>query len=669
MMATGRMINTAAGDDFYVPYAPDFNAADKSTSYALQGVKAALFEFRISDLLKPTGNTLVIKNTVIAGVDKDLVVGDARLLYRIPETPKAWQRPPDGELPIIAPKVIKPVNYSVQQNANQSFTLQFGKSTFKVSSQYSTPEGKWVNNSNKYFSVKRQIEKKGEWMVVRDTFTNLTDSNLPLMHRDQVAIKPEKIWLSGLSPSTVTGMTSEPKNPTVFALQGKIGIGLLPLDDVYQVHINNYSTPDYIGLADNSLVLKPKSTYTAEWALVPVPSTNHFDFINATRRLLGTNFQVDGSFTFVRADPQNTGKWSDQQIIDIAKYKDAKYWCLDTITYPHYKGRPPQGTALQQVDHTIWRDAVARWRKLLPNATQIAYFHCFLDVTDEAPEKYKDSRLLLADGTQGDYGGRNLNLFVPTLTNSYGSAIAKSISLFLDDLKMDGIYWDEMDRSRYSYDYNPNQWDGVSADIDPQTMQITRLKSAVTLLSQPWRLEQAKAIMQRGTLIANGGLPSTRTMRDLHYPAFNETGSISHCVWSQLYSPIALGDHLTEHSEEDAYQTMLKALDYGCVYYWYSDLNVIPKYFTLTHYMFPITPIELHEGYIIGKERIITNRSGVFGWNDNAKHEVHVFDQSGREVNLKDIKAPTVVKTYEKDGKFWTELRIGEGWSAAIIRK
>jgi hypothetical protein len=482
-------------------------------------------------------------------------------------------------------------------------------------------------------------------------------------------MKPEKIWLSGLSPSTVTGMTSDPKNPTVFALQGKIGIGLLPLDDVFQVHINNYSTPDSIGLADSTLVLKPKSTYTAEWAIVPVPSSNHFDFINATRRLLDTNFTVDGSFTFVRADPNSTGKWSDEQIVDIAKYKDAKYWCLDTITFPRYKGRPPQGTALQQVDHSIWKDALARWRKLLPNATQLAYFHSFLDVTDEAPEKYKDSRLLLADGTQGDYGSRNLNLFVPTLTNSYGPAIAKSISLFMDDLKMDGIYWDEMDHSRYAYDYNPGQWDGVSADIDPKTMQITRLKSSVTLLSQPWRLQHAKAIMQRGTLIANGGLPSTRTMRELHYPAFNETGSISHCVWSQLYSPIALGDHLTEHSEEDAYQTMLKALDYGCVYYWYSDLNVIPKYYTLTHYMFPITPIELHEGFIIGKERIITNRSGLFGWNDKSQHEIHIFDRTGREVEIKDIKAPTVAKTYEKDGARWTELRLGEGWSAAIIKQ
>ena len=47
-----------------------------------------------------------------------------------------------------------------------------------------------------------------------------------------------------------------------------------------------------------------------------------------------------------------------------------------------------------------------------------------------------------------------------------------------------------------------------------------------------------------------------------------------------LYSPIALGDHLTERSEQDAYRVMLRALDFGCVYYWYNDLTVIPTHRT-----------------------------------------------------------------------------------------
>ena len=147
--------------------------------------------------------------------------------------------------------------------------------------------------------------------------------------------------------------------------------------------------------------------------------------------------------------------------------------------------------------------------------------------------------------------------------------------------------------------------------------------------------------------------------------------SIFHGLWklaasqiapAAVYSPIALGDNLTERSEVDAYHMMLRALEFGCVYYWYDDLTVIPTHVQLTHYMFPITPIELHEGYIIGQERILTNRSGLFGWGDSSRHEVHVFDDQGREVP--DFKAPTVVR----DGQTFTELRLPEDYSAAIVR-
>ena len=668
MMASGQIIGMAAGDKFTVPFAPDFKTPPPDNKYALKNADAPLFELQISDLLKPSGNVLKIENAPLHDADKTLMLADARLLYRIPSAPKVLSGPPSGALPLIAPQAVQPENYTVSQNAGSGFSLQFDKSTFPVSSQYSTPAGKWESASNKYFSVKRQIEKKGEWIVVRDTFTNLTNENLPLMHREEVRMKPDKVWLGGLTTSSTAGTSNSSANPTVFGVLGKTGIGLLPLDDVFQVHIKNYSTGEAIGLADDNLVLKPKSTYTAEWAIVPVATADYFDFINATRRLLDVNFSIDGSFAFMRADPASTGKWSDQKTIDFVRLKDAKYLCLGP-NYPRYKGLIAQGTQLQKMDLSGWKIALARRRSLLPDVKQTAYFHCYLDVSEDAPEKYADSRLILANGAQGDYGESPYKLFVPTLTNSFGAAVAKNIDLMLDEMKLDGVYWDEFQKSRYDYSYNDNQWDGCSADIDPKTMQITRLKSSVTLLSLPWRLEQAKRILQNHILITNGGTPYTKAMRALHHPAFSETGSISNLRAVQLYTPIALGDHLTERSEEDAYRVMLNALDYGALYYWYNDMTVIPAYHTLTQYMFPITPIELHHGYIIGKERIVTNRSGVFGWDDSSAHEIHVYDNTGREVDPKNIKAPAIVKTYEKDGKTWTEIRIGEGWSAVIVRK
>ena len=78
--------------------------------------------------------------------------------------------------------------------------------------------------------------------------------------------------------------------------------------------------------------------------------------------------------------------------------------------------------------------------------------------------------------------------------------------------------------------------------------------------------------------------------------------------------------------------------------------------------MYPITPLELHAGFVIGKERIVTNRSGLFGFGDSAQHEVHVFDHEGREVD--DFAAPRV----REDGKTYSELRLPGQWSAAVIR-
>jgi len=194
------------------------------------------------------------------------------------------------------------------------------------------------------------------------------------------------------------------------------------------------------------------------------------------------------------------------------------------------------------------------------------------------------------------------------------------------------------------------------------SMQVRGLKSSVTLLTESWRVALAQHIQSRGSLVGNGA-PYTRAMADLDFPCFVETGSITNCTRAHLYSPIALGDHLTEHSQQDAYETMLAALDYGCVYHWYNDMTVTPTHPTITSFMFPITPIEIHAGYIIGEERIVTKISGRFGWNDNAQHELHVFDDTGHET--KDYQAEVV----EETGQTWTELRIAEDWSAVIVRR
>ena len=76
-----------------------------------------------------------------------------------------------------------------------------------------------------------------------------------------------------------------------------------------------------------------------------------------------------------------------------------------------------------------------------------------------------------------------------------------------------------------------------------------------------------------------------------------------------------------------------------------------------------VAPLELHEGYILAEERILTNTSGNFGWGDDSQFEVHVYGPDGLE--LADFEAPVV----EQDGARFVELRLPRDHMAAIVRR
>jgi len=659
----GRIHRLVAVDRFTAYYAPDFTSADAS-SYAIAGVKTGEFELRVTDLLREGENQLVIENACHPNVTRSLIAANCRVMFTAPPPPpRPKAGPPKGPLLVCAPAREPKTNYDARELPNAKLAVEIGGEKFSVESRFSTPAGKWERGSNPFFEHSRRIERKGESIVVRDTFKNLTNENLPVMQRHEAVVSSsspiKKIWLAGLSPAGLVGTSSDGANPTTFGVTEKTGLGLLPLNDEFQVHVSNYATDGTLGLADNLFVLQPGKTYTAEWAIVPVARPDYFDFVNAGRRLLDANFTIPFCFAFLRGGPA-TEKRPDEEIANFIKFKSANLLC-NSIMYPLWHGHYTHGTPFQLISHDSYKRYVERIHRIAPGAKTCVYFHCFIDTLEDAATKYPDARVLRSDGTQADYGKAADKIFFPTEHNEFGRAMKRNVDIILNDIKADGVYWDELEHSAYAYHYG-EPWDGCSADIDAKTMKIRRLKSSVTLISQPWRVALIREIMARGPFIANGQ-PRTRTVARLKFPRFCETGSGSNCTRAQFHSPIALGDHLTERSEEDAYRNMVAALDYGCVSHWYNDLQVMPAFETITKFMYPITPVELHEGYIVGKERILANRSGLFGWGDASKHEVHVFDDTGREVP--DFKAPTV----ERGGATFTELRIAEGWSAAIVRK
>jgi hypothetical protein len=657
----GDVYSMYSGEQLAAYYSPDFEAPNNDNHYGLQdGVIPCLFELDVTDLLKSGTNELAVQHRADERIQQVLHAGQVELVFREPAAADREKAgPPTGPIPTIAPRANHRTEYTATALRDGMIALKFGDAEVMIESQFSTPAPGWVTGSNEFFRHSRRIEERGEGIVVFDTFTNLTDENLGIMHRHQAKLGEnlKKLWIGGLEQGDQSGQASTPANCTTFGASESWGLGLIAADDVFRVHSTNYGAEGAIGVADNNLVLPPGATYTAEWIAVPVLEPDYYPFINIARRFMDANFTIEGGFAFLRSG-ELTDVWSDEQVKNFLAWKDPEYVCA-TI-FPNYKGRYAHGTAFQQVEHESFKKSFARWRGMY-DATYMVYFHCFLDVTDEGVERYADARTLRPDGKQADYGKEDQRLYLPMRDNLYGAEVRKNVDVILDEIGADGVYWDEHEYSSSQYHYG-EPWDRFSGDIDPKTMTIRGLKSSVTLLTEDWRVSLAKYIQSRGPLIGNGA-PYTRAMAELNFPCFVETGAITNCTLSHLYSPIALGDHLTEHSQQDAYSTMLAALDYGSVYHWYNDMTVTPTHPTITSQMFPITPLELHRGYIIGKERIVTKVSGKYGWGDASQHEVHVYDAQGVEV------PEFAVPFTTEDDITWTELRIGEDWSAVIVRR
>ena len=136
---------------------------------------------------------------------------------------------------------------------------------------------------------------------------------------------------------------------------------------------------------------------------------------------------------------------------------------------------------------------------------------------------------------------------------------------------------------------------------------------------------------KRGKLFIGNFSPETRSERRFRFPRFEETYSSRWIALSHLYTPIQLGDMLTyANTPKDMAADQRMALKRGALYYHYCGGTGCP---TLSSKMFPFTPVELHGGWLVGKERILTAVSGEFGWRgESPEVDVFVFDELGREV-------------------------------------
>ena len=259
-------------------------------------------------------------------------------------------------------------------------------------------------------------------------------------------------------------------------------------------------------------------------------------------------------------------------------------------------------------------------------------------------------------------GGGPSKIFVPTKDNLYGRDFMRLVDWNIDYFGLDGLYLDEVNHCNSRIYYGTNMWDGATVELD-ELGNVKRKLSYVCLLKLDFTLALFDQIMnRRGKLLVGNFSPETRSERRFRFPRFEETYSHRWIALAHLYTPIQLGDMLTyANTPRDMAADQRTALKRGALYYHYVGNTGCPS---LTSKMYPFTPIELHGGWLVGKERILTAVSGEFGWRgEKPDVDVFVFDELGREV--KDY--PYSVKDTEKGRMFMLELKADH--CAALVKR
>lgn len=694
----GRFVADNRSDKWYSLYLPDFGTADGLFVPATK--EASRIVLDISDAVSSTEtNSILIRCHVPRGpytingvTDRKpgIVVGDfevrqenekTRIPRRTAESFRATLKaPPEPE-------------FSLDRNCGNLDVVVGGK-VVRVYSVFSLPGGGETSIAagdaldTPCYSVRRRIEILKNRIDVFDTFVSRTNILVGVKARHETESPLfDTVYVAG-DPSPSAEEFEGGRNPTVFgALRGGVGgIALVAQDDVFRVQSRQYCKGGAMGIRTDGLALEPGKPRTVEWSIYPTASADYFDFVNEIRRDWDVNFPIDGVFTF---SLNNYASYSKERAVRNKLYESIRMQTLPAHFWVHLKDRKYKkykdniwgmgknapkvrarlsNTEYEEIDPAPMNEfemlCINKCREFTPDTKVFTYIHNQI-CSDADDAKYEDCRMIDSRGLPMFYtkmkNGGTSKIFVPQADNRYGRDFMELVDWNFRTFDIDGLYLDEANHCNSRVYYGDRMWDGASVELDAAN-NVKRKISYVCLLKLGLTLKFFDNVLngRKKLLVANFS-PETRSERKFKFPRFEETYSSRWIALSHLYTPIQLGDMLTfSNTPKDMAADQRTALMRGALYYHYVGNTGCPS---LTSKMYPFTPVELHKGWLVGEERILTAVSGEFGWRGR-RHlaQLHVFDGLGREVQ--DYPAEVVLR----ENTTATVLELAKDHCAALVK-
>ncbi|NUQ63879.1 MAG: hypothetical protein HUU20_15485 [Pirellulales bacterium] len=588
-------------------------------------------------------------------------------------------------------------------------------SGWKVSVTHPAPDRLVIVGETKSYRITRTAALDGAFIRLEDAVENLLNEPVGmLIQHELIAGTPAAAWrLSGLPNLPAHDWTCD--NPTLHFSGVRTGVGVAVRDSVMRSQMSSTGSRRKLSFSNEHFGLAAGARYTFRWSLY-VGGPDFWEFLNAVRRDWDANHTVPGMYAFwypesdanVRAameSPGALGAYLKRKKIDVFAVSPwFEYY------YPKEAWQP------REVYKKTVQETMAKIKAVRPDAKVIACLETFLYYQPESffqgtlPKFWTDAKGVVpreqashdfslgTAGTKvigatpwadsvfrdpnGDVvvdlyysmhyrdGGANLKLF-PVRGNYWHDKFLDVINYCIHDCGLDGVYID-------SFTYYTNQtygrWDGATVDIDRATGRIVKPYARLNLLTRDSRRDWVKSVTDLGKIVYVNGKPDVAEVQDLPMVSFMEAEwtfdpfaerlESPRAAQVQLSSPVALGvraqrwdpQYKTQYAEI-VQKAVIAYLRHGALYCHYTTEIPEPgqpgggEYGILNH-MYPFTPVELNEGFVIGKQRILTAVSRTFTWPRPEKPACLRFGLRGMPV----------------EGGFDLQ-KTGDGWTVKVSLK
>jgi len=552
------------------------------------------------------------------------------------------------------------------------------------------------------FALTRTLTLRGHRVAVNDRIENLLREPLGISIRQEVTcaarVGKDGYRVGGTErPAVSCGLAA---NPSLFLTQTASALGVLAEDNVLRLQLEVQRRGNTFLYGTSHFGLETGQVYSVEWTLYPSRSKDYFEFVNQVRRDWKTNFTIEGPFVFdgVFRPGRKAGIYTLSPWVDF-HHNGSQTWegyqaavapqmaalksrqpdailmpKLETTQYTMRKDRIPGGEILPGSDRQTGRYGFAL------NLQQSAVLEKALGPWADSVIRTDDGRIAVDTFYPALFAQKD-NLFNLLLYLKMGNQrhrhFIKQVDFLMGQVGFTGVYIDQfsmegsfrnMDRCTYQ------EWDGHTVELDAQGL-IRRKCSDCNLIGATARADILKRILSKGGKIVVNGQPTVRETQSLPVFRFQEMDNDNVnpltfmeekpplCYWQargHLASPVILGLRPERYGQagkdrwaECITKGVITALRNGVLYYYYT--STIPgsgpgagEYGPCNH-MFPFTPVELHEGWLVGEERTITCLSGTYRRHGPAEPEVLLFDRKGRE-----------------RPEHFPARRDGDGWAVAV---